>query len=147
MKTTSAEATDDFESETQTEGGPAPHLQPQAQPGQARITPLQDMGAHVKAFDPVGMKQAGKATNNHGSEIIFSKDRLAHYPYISATVYIDADAARRRSPLADSTRCSRELCRRRKTSLRTRVSLIRGETIAGPIPRLTRYGLEPLGDH
>ena len=40
------------------------------------------MGAHVKAFDPVGMKQAGKATNNHGSEIIFSKDRLAHYPYI-----------------------------------------------------------------
>jgi hypothetical protein len=36
----------------------------------------------VKAFDPVGMKQAGKATNNHGSEIIFSKDRLAHYPYI-----------------------------------------------------------------
>ena len=88
-----------------------------------------------------------KATNNHGSEIIFSKDRLAHYPYISATVYIDADAARRRSPLADSTRCSRELCRRRKTSLRTRVSLIRGETIAGPIPRLTRYGLEPLGDH
>lgn len=110
MKTTSAEATDDFKSETQTEGGPAPHLQPQAQPGQARITPLQDMGAHVKAFDPVGMKQAGKATNNHGSEIIFSKDRLAHYPYIlfRPQSILTRTLLGGEAPLVDSTRCSRE---------------------------------------
>jgi UDPglucose 6-dehydrogenase len=31
-----------------------------AAPSIALITALQDMGAHVKAFDPVGMKQAGR---------------------------------------------------------------------------------------